>query len=226
MLGLDRVGVTDDFFDLGGHSLLVTQVIARVRAEGFDVGVGDIFSQPTVAGTAPLLQERTIATTTSPTELRSAVVVRSGKALPALFCVHSFTGDVTEFSELAGHLADGQQFIGLRSRGLVDGEQPLETVEEMAAAYLEEVVALQPEGPYLFAAWSMGGYVAVEMARRLVAQGREVPAVFLMAPPVHALRGPNLDRDRDRDRDPDDRDAAVLGPEDEPGPDPDPRAFV
>ncbi|GAA2061956.1 non-ribosomal peptide synthase/polyketide synthase [Catenulispora yoronensis] len=220
VLGLDRVGVTDDFFDLGGHSLLVTQVIARVRAEGFDVGVGDIFSQPTVAGTAPLLQERTIATTTSPTELRSAVVVRSGKALPALFCVHSFTGDVTEFSELAGHLADGQQFIGLRSRGLVDGEQPLETVEEMAAAYLEEVVALQPEGPYLFAAWSMGGYVAVEMARRLVAQGREVPAVFLMAPPVHALRGPNLDRDRDRDRDPDDRDAAVLGPEDEPGPDP------
>jgi thioesterase domain-containing protein len=182
VLGLDRVGVHDDFFDLGGHSLLVTQVVARLRTLGWDIGVGDFFDHPTVHGTAPLI--------TTGRGASSLVEIRGGTVEPAVFCVHSGTGGVVEFAELAGRLGAGQQFYGLRSRGLVAGEQLLETVEEMAEAYLAEIKTVQPNGPYLLAGWSMGGYVAVEMARRIAASGDTVGAVLVVAPPTHELRDP------------------------------------
>src|SRR5262249_28381846 len=65
---------------------------------------------------------------------------------------------------------------------------PLEIIEEMAAAYVSEVIGVQPAGPYLLAGWSMGGYVVVEMARLLQKMGREVGGVFLIGPPYHQPR--------------------------------------
>ncbi|MEV6868509.1 alpha/beta fold hydrolase, partial [Streptosporangium subroseum] len=185
VLGLESVGVTDNFFELGGHSLLVAQAVARTRAAGYDISVTQFFDHPTVAALAPLARAREDLARPEP---RSLVEIRRGTVLPAVFCVHASLGGVTEFSELAAALGDGQRFYGLQARGLVDDDRPLETIEEMAAAYLEEVLAVQPEGPYLFAAWSMGCYVAVEMARQAAAQGREVAGVFMVGPPHHELR--------------------------------------
>jgi thioesterase domain-containing protein len=120
---------------------------------------------------------------------RSVVKIRAGRVVPAVFCVHSSSGSAAEFVELAGGLAEGQQFFGLQARGLVEAGRPLTTVEEMAESYLREARAAQPAGPYLFAGWSMGGYVAVEMARQAAAMGQEVPAVLLLAPPYEEARG-------------------------------------
>ena len=178
VLGITQVGTTDSFFDLGGHSLLVTQVVARLRASGYDISVGDLLDHPTIAAAAPLL----LAEAEDP-DIRSAVRVRRGTAVPAVFCAHSSTGGVTEYAELAGHLGEGQQFYGLQSRGLTGDGRPLESITEMASAYLHEVLRLQPDGPYLFAGWSMGGYIAVEMARQATATGKEVGGVFLIGPP-------------------------------------------
>jgi thioesterase domain-containing protein len=130
-------------------------------------------------------------------DTRSVVRIRGGAHPPAIFCVHSSTGGVAEFVELAQHLGPGQQFFGLQSRGLVDDEPPLTTVDDMAKVYLDEVVRVQPASPYLFAAWSMGGYVALDMARRAAAGGREVGGVFLIAPPYEEPRsGRKLRSDR------------------------------
>jgi len=121
-------------------------------------------------------------------DTRSVVRIRGGVHTPAVFCVHSSSGGVAEFVELARNLGPGRQFFGLQSRGLVDDEAPLTTVEDMAQAYLDEVVRVQPVPPYLFAAWSMGGYVAVEMARRAAGLGRQVAGVYLIAPPYEEPR--------------------------------------
>jgi thioesterase domain-containing protein len=118
---------------------------------------------------------------------RSVVPIRGGALVPAIFCVHSSTGGVAEFIELAQRLDAGQQFFGLQSRGVADDERPLSTVEAMASAYLQEAMRVQPKPPYLFAAWSMGGYVALEMARQAADLGREVARVFLIAPPHDRL---------------------------------------
>ncbi|MFG1690408.1 amino acid adenylation domain-containing protein [Nonomuraea sp. NPDC049269] len=183
-LGLPQVGVTDDFFELGGHSLQVIQVVSQIRKAGYALGVADFFTQPTVAGLAELVAEP--ADTARP-RLRSAVRLKPGTAEPALFFVHAATGGVAELAELAGRLGPDQQFYGLQARGLDGSEPPLETVAEMAAAYLDEVTTVQPSGSYLFAGWSVGGYIAVEMARQAAARGLEVGGVYLVGPPLHRV---------------------------------------
>jgi amino acid adenylation domain-containing protein len=179
VLGTGRVGVHDDFFALGGHSLLVPQVVARMRASGYDMSVGEFFDHPTVAAAAPLLRQPSAGL-----PLRSAVVIRSGTVEPAVFAVHTLTGEVAAYAELGGHLGDGQRLYGLQGRGLAQEERPLTSVEQMATAYLDDVLRLQPEGPYLFTSWSGGCYVAVEMARQVAASGKQVAGVYLIGPPL------------------------------------------
>jgi amino acid adenylation domain-containing protein len=183
LLALKRIGVHDNFFELGGHSLLATQVISRVKAAGYDMSLGDLFDHPTIAGSARLIAQDTAS------GLHSMVKIRRGTTAPALFCVHSAAGGVGDFAEMAGHLAQGQQFYGLQARGLDDSSAALPSIKEMAQAYLDEVTSVQPDGPYLLAGWSMGGYIAIEMARQARAKGLDVAGVFVFGPPMHQARG-------------------------------------
>jgi len=86
---------------------------------------------------------------------------------------------VMVYRELAQHLAPDQPMYGLQAQGL-DGKQPrLNRVEDMAAHYLKEIRAVQPEGPYFLGGLSFGGTVAFEMAQQLRAQGQQVGLLFL-----------------------------------------------
>ena len=183
VLGADRVGAHDSFFDLGGHSLLVTQTVAKIRASGYDISVGERYSRPTVAAAAALIKAHA-----QQARLRSAVRIRPGTIVPAVFAVHSITGEVAAYAEMSERLDAGQQLTGLQERGLADDSRPPASVAAMAAAYLSEVFVLQPDGPYLFAAQSGGCYVALEMARQAAAAGLPVGGVLLMAPAIHRRR--------------------------------------
>ncbi|MFI2353023.1 amino acid adenylation domain-containing protein, partial [Streptomyces sp. NPDC019443] len=177
ILGIERIGAHDNFFELGGNSLLVTQIVGRIRSAGHDVSVGDLFDHPTIAAAAPLIQIHA-----EDPEVRSAVTIRAGRVLPAVFAVHTLTGEVAAFAEVAGHLAEGQQFYGLQERGLTGEDAQPSSVEEMATTYIGEVLRIQKDGPYVLTAQSGSSYVAFEMARQLTAMGKDVAGVYLMAP--------------------------------------------
>ncbi|MFD4562548.1 amino acid adenylation domain-containing protein, partial [Streptomyces sp. NPDC058469] len=177
ILGIERIGAHDNFFELGGNSLLVTQIVGRIRGAGHDISVGDLFDHPTIAAAAPLIQIHA-----EDPEVRSAVTIRAGTVLPAVFAVHTLTGEVAAFAEVAGHLAEGQQFYGLQERGLTGEDAQPTSVEEMATTYIGEVLRIQKDGPYVLTAQSGSSYVAFEMARQLTAMGKDVAGVYLMAP--------------------------------------------
>ena len=115
---------------------------------------------------------------------RSLVPLRvpaaAAPGLAPLFFVHGLGGHVAAFLPLARGLADGRAVYGLQGLGLDPGLAPQERIADMAAFYLEEIRQVQPQGPYLLAGWSMGGMIALEMARRLAATGRRVPLVLLL----------------------------------------------
>jgi thioesterase domain-containing protein/aryl carrier-like protein len=184
VLGVAQIGVHDNFFDVGGNSLLLVQVVAQVRAHDYDISLSDFFEAPTVAGVATRIRDRADV---KKVEDRSTIEIRSGTTSPAMFIVHSSSGGITEFTEIAGHFADDQRVYGLQSRGMRDGT-PLEDIDEMAAAYVSEIIGVQPAGPYLLAGWSMGAYVVVEMARLLQKMGREVGGIFVIGPPCTQSR--------------------------------------
>jgi thioesterase domain-containing protein/aryl carrier-like protein len=211
VLDIDQVGTGDNFFDLGGHSLLVTQAVAKARARGYELTVTDFYDSTTLADLAARATE--VAVTGTPDEPGALVVIRRGDIVPAVFCVHEIGGGAGDFHELATWLEPGQQMFALQSQGLFDARPPLDTVEEMAEAYLAEVTTRQPTGPYVLAGLSMGSFVALEMAIRLRADGREVAGVFMLgAPtPTGGTSGQAVDHDI-REELVDEVTAALAGP--------------
>jgi thioesterase domain-containing protein len=174
-LGRRDVGVSDNFFEMGGHSLLAVRLFAQVeKLVGRKLPLATLFLAPTVAQLAAALRKSGWREPWS-----SLVPIQPAGARTPFFCVHGLGGNVLNLSDLARRLGPDQPFYGLQSAGL-DGERaPYARCEEMAAHYLKEIRALQPEGPYLLGGVSFGGLVAWEMATQLRAQGAEVGLVVL-----------------------------------------------
>jgi amino acid adenylation domain-containing protein len=175
VLGLERVGVDEGFFDLGGNSLLALRVLALLRERtGVELPVATLLQSPTVAGLAPALTRR-------PVDVRLPLVALSSEgAAPPLFLVHAGGGHVAAYMRLALTLKPALPVYALQGRGLDDGLEPLGSVEEMAAYYLDGIRTVQPRGPYRLGGWSLGGLVAYEMAQRLVEAGEAVQMLGLL----------------------------------------------
>lgn len=98
---------------------------------------------------------------------------------PPFFCVHPAGGDVLCFQALAHHMGTDQPFYGLQSLGLGAGEEPLSSIEKMAARYRSEITAASA-GPYHLGGWSLGGSVVFELARQLAAEGKDVALLAIL----------------------------------------------
>jgi thioesterase domain-containing protein len=97
----------------------------------------------------------------------------SGSKMP-LYIVHGAGLNVLLFNALAMNMDAEQPVYGLQARGLNGVDEPLDVMEEIATNYITEIVAKNPDGPYALAGYSLGGIIAFEMAKQLMAAGKEV----------------------------------------------------
>lgn len=134
----------------------------------------------------------------APAAPSSLVAIQPAGTRPPFFCVHPAGGDVLCFQALSHHLGSDQPFYGLQSRGLSAGEEKLDSIEAMAAAYREEIVRAAP-GPYHLGGWSLGGAVVYELARQLASEGRPVALLAIVdsTPGPWPDAGPELDEGDD-----------------------------
>jgi non-ribosomal peptide synthetase component F/thioesterase domain-containing protein/acyl carrier protein len=168
-----EIGVRDNFFDLGGQSLLAAHLVSEVeKAFGRKIDLSTLLTAPTIEQMARHLRSK------EATEHSSLVPIRPSGSKPPLFCVHGGGGHVLRFRAMAARLDPDQPFYGLRSPE-VDGAVKKVTVEELAAGYIRDIRSLQSHGPYNLSGASFGGLVAYEMATQLVAQGEQVGVVAL-----------------------------------------------
>jgi amino acid adenylation domain-containing protein len=177
ILGAPWVGIDDNFFDRGGHSLSATRMLGRIRRLlHAELTVADVFRAPTVAALAEWLTPfsgrggRDVLTPLRP----------QGEA-PPLFCVHPASGESWVYRRLAARLPDGIPVFGLQARSLWQASDLPSRIEDMAAEYLIEIRAVQPAGPYHLLGCSFGGLVAYAMACELRAQGEQVGLLALLA---------------------------------------------
>ncbi|MFK0311186.1 amino acid adenylation domain-containing protein [Pseudomonas sp. NPDC090233] len=175
VLKVERVGLDDNFYDLGGDSILSLQVIAkarRLKALGLTLKLRDLVQKPTIGQlTAPA-----DSTAGSPLLALNAEVAQ----VPALFCMHAGFGTVFDYEPLARHLSGKRQVIAISNRMLLDGQWQDDSLESMARDYVTYVRQAQPQGPYHLAGWSLGGTLALLMAAELEQQGQEVAFVGLL----------------------------------------------
>ena len=175
VLEVQPVGVKDNFFDLGGQSLLAVFLFAQIEKScGKKLPLTTLFQAPTVEQLAVLLSEENASPSWT-----SLVPIQPAGSQPPLFCLHLALGHVLFYRDLAQRLGLDQPVYAFRPRWL-DGVQPPHTsIEEMASHYIREMCALQPEGPYFLCGSSFGGLIAFEMARQLSVQAQQVGLLAL-----------------------------------------------
>jgi len=176
VLGNDAVGITDNFFALGGDSLgAVTMLTAVEKLLDIDLPTSALLEAPTIDRLAELIRRGGW----SEAKLRLVALQLRGTKLP-LYCVPGAGSEALAFRELATHLGDDQPCFAFQPQGL-DGWAPyFRSVEEMAGYYVSSLRRHQPSGPYYLCGSSLGGVIAFEMAHRLQQEGDEVGFLALL----------------------------------------------
>ena len=180
VLGLDRVGADDDFFELGGTSLLATDLLVRLSAAlGVALGAADLIE----AATPATLAARAAAGSAAPGAL---VTFQRGGGRRPVFVVPGGTGEGENLflgARLARGVGAGYPFFGFRS---VPG--PLPPVPVLAEQHVRRIREVQPHGPYVLVGECVGGILALAMARRLSEEGESVALVALLDTPFPTAR--------------------------------------
>ncbi|MEO7996797.1 MAG: amino acid adenylation domain-containing protein, partial [Gemmatimonadaceae bacterium] len=171
-----RISAFDDFFDIGGHSLLAIRMLAEVeRMRGVRVPLAWLFESSTVEKLAARLNEQMLSV-----EEPSVVVLQSsGTETPIAFVHGDWTGGGWYVRRLAPKVAPDSPFYVLPTLG-ADGDSKTWTIESMAARHVSELRKLQPHGPYRVVGFCVGGVVAYEMALQLQDAGEVVDRLVLI----------------------------------------------
>ncbi|MDJ1133700.1 amino acid adenylation domain-containing protein [Streptomyces iconiensis] len=177
VLGTARVGIHDDFFDLGGQSFTALRVIGQIaRRLDHRVPLGTLLERRTVARLAEWLDART-------KEWTPLVRLRaSDQAVDPWAFVHPAGGNVLCYRPLAEAL-DGP-FLAFQAPGPATGHQPVNSVPRLAALYAEALTDARPHGPYRIGGWSSGAVIAVEVVRLLEARGEQVERLVVIDSPA------------------------------------------
>jgi amino acid adenylation domain-containing protein len=184
VLGVERVGVHDDLLELGCDSILTIQIASRAAQAGLGVSVRDVLAKHTVAALAAGAGEGGHAPDPAGAGESCLWPLRAVPGVP-LFVVHPISGRAGCYAALAAHLGEDQPVYGLQEPD-GPGEAP-RTIEGMAERYVEAIMAVHRDGPYLLAGWSFGGLVASAMAARLHAGGHDVALLALIDTPAPSV---------------------------------------
>jgi amino acid adenylation domain-containing protein len=176
LLGINRVGIDDNFFEVGGHSLLAVRLFAEIEEQfGRKLPVSSLFQAPTVRRLAEILSQKPPSRWGD-----NLVVLQEGRRGPPLFVVHEVDGSLMTYRELVSRLGPDLPVYGFE---LVEerAKKPiLTTFEELAAKYVEQMRLKQPTGPYFLCGYCWAGELTFEMARQLRALGQDVGLLALI----------------------------------------------
>jgi amino acid adenylation domain-containing protein len=177
VLRKNLISVNDDFFSLGGDSLSAVNLFILIEKEFQQhLPISVLYQSPTISKLAKTLASKTF----EEKELKSLVAIRPEGNRTPLFFIHGAGGNVLLYKDLVKYLDSEIPFYGLQSVGLNGQDSKIETIEEMASKYLEEIMTVQPSGPYYLGGYCMGGTIAMEIAQLLTSSGEKVNTLFLL----------------------------------------------
>ncbi len=183
LLKVQPIGIRDNFFNLGGHSLLTVTLLAEIEEIfGQALPLTTLFQAPTIEGLAVVLRQEGWSASTA-----SLVALHAGGSKPPFFCLPGNLGNVfTDLGHLTRYLDPDQPVYGFQ-----DGTHNPSKIEALAAHYLAEIKSIQPTGPYFLGGICSGGVIAYEIAQQLRAQEEQVALLAMVepiTPPKPSLR--------------------------------------
>ncbi len=193
VLHAPRIGIRDDFFQMGGHSLLAIQLIDKIRSRyKVSLQLADFLRNSTLQDMAAEIDSLLVSSNDiashSKKEWTPLVLLgtKKGDSTP-LFCAAGIGGHVMELNQLAKELGDIPLW-GLETRGVLEGQTPHSTIEDLAKEHVAAIRTVQAHGPYFISGYSFGGVVAFEIAQQLTSQNEEVAWLGLIDASGPAIR--------------------------------------
>jgi thioesterase domain-containing protein/acyl carrier protein len=175
------IQMEDNFFDLGGDSLLSVQLFSEIeRACGRELAPVTIYCAPTIASLAAILEEPTAP------RFPPVLQLKAGNEAPPVFLAHGLGGTAMDFYQLVKYMQTDRSIYGLQAKGADGVDEPFDRIEDLAQFHLDAIKELQPHGPYYLIGFSLGGLVTLEIAQRLKAQGEEVALLALLESYPHS----------------------------------------
>lgn len=179
VLGHNEFASGDDFFDVGGDSLLAAWVVAELsQVAGRQIELSAMLRDSSVEGLSRVLES---GPSLDGDALRESEIVtlRAGPPTRALYVFHPLGGELLAYRALGHAMKTPLRMLGMRWRP--DLRDPRDrTLDEMAALHVEQLRTIEPNGPYSLAGWSFGGVVAFEVARQLAASGATIGFLGLL----------------------------------------------
>ncbi len=168
------IRVDDNFFDLGGDSLLAVQLFSEIaRVSGRELAPVTIYCAPTIAALAEILEEP------SAPRFPPLLQLKEGVGAP-IFLAHGLGGTAMDFFQLVKHLKTQRPIYGMQAKGTDGVDEPFDRIEDLAQFYLNAIKELQPHGPYFLVGYSLGGLVMLEMAQRLTENGEKIALLAML----------------------------------------------
>jgi thioesterase domain-containing protein/acyl carrier protein len=163
-LGLDKIDITDNFFEIGGHSLIAVKVMTLIEKElGTRLPLSILFKYPTIQQLGVFLESKAELNK----EWKSIVPIQPSGSRPPIYLVHGAGLNVMPFHSLAKYLDKDQPLYGIQSKGMNEENTKYESIEEIARNYIEELSENSPSGEIILGGYSLGGIIAFEMAKQL-----------------------------------------------------------
>lgn len=206
LLGIEEIGVEDNFFDVGGHSLIAVRLFAMVKKTyRVEFPISVLFEAPTIALCAAMIEAR-IGPQDRPEEASGAEIIpvtlgresrydhlvpmhsAQGSEKTPFFLVAGMYGNVLNLRHLGHLIGADRPFYGLQARGLFGEAKPHDDIVAAAHDYIAEMRQVQPVGPYMIGGFSGGGITAYEIAQQLEAAGEEVALVVMLDTPLPQRR--------------------------------------
>jgi acetoacetyl-CoA synthetase len=182
VLQQSSINTTQNFFDLGGDPWMAIELFQEIAmATKRNVAPLLIYTAPTLGELSAVLES------SAPPQFPRLVLLKDGVAAMPVFFIHGLGGNIMEFFQLLKYLQTPSPVYGLQARGSDGLEEPCSSIEEMAEFHVDAIKVVQPHGPYALIGYSLGGLVALEMARQL-AESDESVALLVMIDSYLPLR--------------------------------------
>jgi amino acid adenylation domain-containing protein len=175
-IGVEDIGLADDFFEIGGNSIIAVRIIIQLEKEyEVPLPLAALFEYNTIEKIAVLIQNKIVLS-----QSKCLITIKpTGNKVP-LYIIHGGGLAVFCFRDLAKDLHPEQPVYGLQAIGIDGLEKPLNKVEDIAARYIVEILEQNPHGPYAFAGYSLGGVIAFEIVKQFKAMGKKVTMLAML----------------------------------------------
>lgn len=181
VMGHLQIGIDDNFFDLGGNSLLAIRLVAEIKKEFNTLVTPSILiERPTIRKLAEIVSNEQILKHFFSNPI---VTIQSKGSKPPIFCVPDVSGEALCYRKMSLYMGEDQPVYGMQICSY-EVRIPQRSIEELAADLLQALRKFKPKGPYYLMGYSLGAYIAYEMALRLREANEEVPFLCLIDTPA------------------------------------------